>query len=554
MKMQIKKILALVLAAVMCLGVMAGCNIEDEDDTVITKPSIPVVENKDFKNSETYPLDSDKTYDITIAKSVDDFNSFDCVTRWEEVTGVETDFTALSGEAYKLAVTTGDFGDAVLYSSQIDRAKWNEMGMEGRFVNFLDYIEYMPNFALALERYPEVIDAIVAPDGGVYSLPRIGTTSTAHDALYVRTDYLKAAGWEELPQTTDELMECLGDLKAYYGANNPDFYPLSAHSKNYIKWNAANGLLHFLFPSFGDLMDAKYSVDANNKIVFGASTEQYKRLLTYVNQMLEAGYMEFGPDIYSEDGTNATASNLAGNIAMSTYASYMTTAQFASGELDMTLLSPLTSQWQSEKRFDPVASVVWQNNGINATLPEEDIIVLAKWFDSFYAFQDNPLNEEGTIWGISFWLGELNKDFTIDEDAKTYTILDHEGYESGSLWATANSVGGNLGLFGTEDWMYVQESNTGLEIKGIGTIENTMPYAVDRFRVDWLLLTESESETYADNWTNIFNYVTEWTAKFVAGDYDIEDKWDEYLDGLDSMGVYEVQEAYQAAYDRYLAQ
>lgn len=550
MKKQMKKILALVLATLICIGVMSGCVVEDGDDVVITKPSIPVNIGTNVKNSEIYPLNAAKTYNITIASAVDDFNALDCVERWEEVTGVKTDFLGLSGEAYKLGVTTGDFGDAVFYSGGIDRSKWNEMGMEGRFVNFMDYIEYMPNFVRALEKYPHALDVCVAADGGIYSLPRIGTTSTTHDALYVRTDYLKAAGWDKAPETVDELLKCLGDLERQFGSN-PDFYPITAHSKDYIKWNSV-GLLHFLFPSFGDMMSTVYNVDGNGKIVFGAGTEQYKRMLSYVNQIMGAGYMEFGADVYSEDGTNATANNLAGNIAMSTYASYMTPAQFASGELEMTLLSPLTSQWQSEKRFSPTAEVQWMNNGINAYLPEEDIITLVKWFDSFYAFQDNPLNEEGTIWSISFWLGELNKDFTIDAEANTYTVLDHEGYESGSLWATANSVSGCLGQYGTENWMYVQDSNTGLEIKGIGTIENTLPYAVESFDVNWLLLTESEAEVYADNWTNVFNYVTEWTAKFIVGDYDIEGKWDEYISGLDSMGAYEIAEAYQTAYDRHM--
>jgi putative aldouronate transport system substrate-binding protein len=51
----------------------------------------------------------------------------------------------------------------------------------------------------------------------------------------------------------------------------------------------------------------------------------------------------------------------------------------------------------------------------------------------------------------------------------------------------------------------------------------------------------------------VFNYVTEWAAKFVVGDYDINAKWDEFLDGLDSMGAYEIAEVYQTAYDRYKA-
>lgn len=550
MKKQIKKLLALVLAMIMCVGVMAGC-VPDDEDSEIIKATLPVTQTN-VKNAEIYPLDSDKTFNITCV-GTDDVGSRDCFARWEEVTGVETNITTMAADAFKLSVTTGDYGDAVFYAGSVAKDKWNELGMAGRFVNFLDYIEYMPNFARALNTYPSALDVVAAPDGGVYSLPRIGTTSTTHCALYVRTDYLKAAGWDEVPATTDELMECLFDLRTAF-ADKEDFYPITAHSNTYMGWANRQSLLGFLFPSFGELVSTSYVVDEETgKVVFGASTEQYKRVLAYIREMMSKGYMEFGADIYSEDGTNGTASNLAGNIAFSPYASYMTTKQFASGELDMTLLSPLTSQWQSEKRFYANYEVLWQNNGINAYLPEEDIITLVRWFDSMYAFSDNPLNEEGTIYGISFWLGEENKDFVLDKEAKTYTILPHDGYETGSLWLNANSMSGALALYDTENWMYVQDSDTGMEVKGRDTLTNTLPYAVDVFDVNRLILSESESEVYTDNWVNLDTYITEWTAKFIVGDYDLDAKWDEYVAGLETMGVDELAAAYQSAYDRHIA-
>lgn len=550
MKKQIKKILALILAMIMCMGVMSGC-VEDEDDSEIIKATLPITQT-DVKNTDIYPLDSDKVFNIACG-GTDDVGARDCFARWEEVTGVEIEVTTMAADAMKLSITTGDYGDAVFYSGALSKDKWNELGMAGRFVNFLDYIEYMPNFARALNTYPAALDVVAAPDGGVYSLPRIGTTSTTHSAVYIRTDYLKAAGWDEVPTTTDELMDCLFDLKTAFN-DNDDFYPITAHSYTYMTWDNRQSLLGFLFPSFGDLVSTSYVVDeTTGEVVFGAGTEQYKRLLAYLNEMMNKGYMEFGADIYSEDGTNATASNLAGNVAISPYASYMTTKQFASGELDMTLLSPLTSQWQSEKRFYANYEVLWQNNGINAYLPEEDIITLVRWFDSMYAFSDNPLNEEGTIYGISFWLGEEGKDFVLDKEAGTYTILPHEGYETGSLWLNDNSMSGALALYDTENWMYVQDSDTGMEIKGRDTLANTLPYSVDVFDVNRLILTESESEVYSDTWVNLSTYISEWTAKFIVGDYDLNAKWDEYVAGLETMGMSELKAAYQSAYDRHIA-
>ena len=551
MKKQIKKILALILVAVMCMGVMSGC-VDDTEDSEIIKATVPVVQT-DVKNADIYPLDCDKTFTIVCTDATDNVGSRDCFARWEEVSGVKTDVVGMTGEALKLAVTSGDYGDAIFYTGSFSKAKWNELGMAGRFVNFLDYIEYMPNFARALNTYPEAIDVVSAPDGGIYSLPRIGLTSTTHPAWFVRTDYLKAAGWDELPTTTDELMQCMFDLKTAFSGNE-DFYPISPYASGHMGWQSSNGLVCQLFPAFGELMKTGFYVNPETgKVEFGADTEQYKRVLSYIREMMAKGYMEFGPEVFSEDGTNAQASYLAGNACFITVASFMTPAQFASGELEMTLMSPLTSQWQSEPRFDANDRVNWQNNGINAYLPEEDIITLVRWFDSMYAFSDNPLNEEGTLYGISFWLGEEGKDFTLDKEAMTYTMLPHEGYESGSLWLNANSMGGSLALYDTEDWMYVQDSNTGMEVKGLGTLNNTLPYAVDIFEISRLTLTESESDVYNDVWTNVSLYIDEWTAKFIVGEYNLETQWDEYLSGLERMGYEELRDVYQTAYDRHIS-
>lgn len=549
MKNQIKKILALTLAVIMCMGIMSGCVVEEEDSEII-KATLPVTQTSS-KNTEIYPLDSDKTFTIACG-GTDDVGARDCFDRWNEVTGVETEVITYAGDALKLSITTGDYGDAVFYAGALSKDKWNQLGMEGRFVNFLDYIEYMPNFARALNTYPEALDVVAAPDGGIYSLPRIGTTSTTHGAIYVRTDYLKKAGWDRVPETIDELMQCMFDLKTAF-ADKEEFYPATGHQATYMGWNSYSSWLGFLFPSFGELLAPGYLVnEETGKVEFGANTEQYKRLLSYMNEMMKKNYMEFGPDIYQEDGTNATASNLAGNIAISPYASYMTTAQFESGKIDMTLLSPLTSQWQSEKRFRANNTVIWQNNGINAYLPEEDIITLVRWFDSMYAFSDNPLNEEGTIYGISFWLGEEGKDFEVNKEDGTYYILPHEGYESGSLWLNANSMSGALALYDTKDWMYVQASNTGMEIKGRDTLTKTLPYAVDFFDVNRLILTESESEVYSDTWTNLDTYISEWSAKFITGDKNLDSDWNEYIAGLETMGMSKLMAAYQSAYDRHI--
>jgi hypothetical protein len=90
----------------------------------------------------------------------------------------------------------------------------------------------------------------------------------------------------------------------------------------------------------------------------------------------------------------------------------------------------------------------------------------------------------------------------------------------------------------------------GVGVKGQGTINNLWPYAETPFDLNSLVLTEDESDTYNDAWTDINAYITESTAKFITGDLDIETGWEGFINDLEKMGLQDVIDVYQAAYDR----
>ena len=557
-----KQLLALVLALVLCLSVFAGCQQNPAETTKSTEgtkategttvattdttaPAMPQT------NLEIYPLDSDKVYKIALVTTAD-VDNIPSIQKWEELTGVEVEYVEWTAEQMQTALATQEMPDAIFYTADIDKATLNEYGQAGFFVNYADYLDYMPNFKKALEEYPDAINFVKAEDGSFYTLPRIGTTSTTHGAIYVRTDMMNAAGWDELPATTEEFLQCLEDIQAHYSATDPDFTVFSAYAPTYLSWNNVANVLSVLYPSFGDGMRTAWDV-VDGKVVFGAATEQYKRLMQYMNDIFNvAGGKGFylGKDIYTEDGTNAKAHAAANHVAISAHLSFLSPANFESGNIDMTLLSPLTSEWQSEKRFAAKSNYVWVANCINASLPEEDIITLVRWFDSHYAQEEDPLNEEGSIWGIYHFVGEYGVDWTRDEEAGTYEILPHEGFETPGKWQSASIDGFINGLF---DFTYTSLTGTGLQAKGLGTNENTLPYASYWFDVTMMTLSEDEQAVYADYWTEIDTYITEKTAKYITGELNVEADWETFLADLENLHLQDVIDAYQSAYDRFSA-
>lgn len=83
----------------------------------------------------------------------------------------------------------------------------------------------------------------------------------------------------------------------------------------------------------------------------------------------------------------------------------------------------------------------------------------------------------------------------------------------------------------------------------MGTLVNCLPYAVEKSGVTNLTLSEDDQDTYSDCWTDIDNYISQMTAKFITGEEDLEAGWAAYLSNLEKMGLDEVLEIYQNTYD-----
>ena len=554
MKAMTKKLLALLLTLVLCLGMFAGCVNEiptptpDNGGNGGTNGNIPIGGDT-TPNTEIYPLKSDKVF--TIATKTQDMNDRYFAQLWEEVTGVEVEYVVWDKEQVKLALAGKTLPDAFFATTEINKATAYEYGSAGYFVNFMDYLEYMPNFCKAIEEYPDTLTFVQNEDGSVYCLPRLGTTATTHNVMYVRTDMLKAAGWNETPKTTEDFLKCIKDLQAHYGAQMPDYLAFDGYKSSYMTWNGT-AIMAFFFPSFGELLQPGFTVSADGKnVVLGAATEQYKHLMEFMYDIYHSD--AFSQDVYTKDGTSSKALAAANKVAISPYMSFLTGDNFASGDIrELSVLEPLTSAYYDKQHYYARSNYTWHSAMINASLPEEDIITLVRWFDSFYATESNPLTADGNVWGLSAWLGKLGTDWVKNEEENTYEVLPHEGFDSSSNWVNTQGSGTQLYL---GEFMYIEQSGTGLMIKGEGTVDKLWPHVeAPAFDISMLTLNEEENNIYSDYWTDINKYIGEETAKFITGQRSIETEWDQFVTDLYALGLQDVLDAYQSAYDRQMKQ
>ena len=105
--MNAKKLTALLLAVVLCLGTLAACNAEPAETTAppagttapaadTTAPAADTTEAAPLTNAERYPIDFDGTLTVVTGKA--DADKADNWVRWEEWTGVDVEWITTAQE------------------------------------------------------------------------------------------------------------------------------------------------------------------------------------------------------------------------------------------------------------------------------------------------------------------------------------------------------------------------------------------------------------------------------------------------------------------------
>lgn len=552
--MNAKKLLALLLALVLCVGTLAACSSDPQETTqsttkapegttAATEGTTEATGAAELKNTDIYPVSSDHTFTLATTRT-----DPEATVNWAlflDTVGIDYEWQINTNEQTPLMfIDEGSLPDIFWYCSGLSNVQIKEYGAAGMLVNLADYLDMMPNLSAAIEKYPNMLDMVVDENGNFYNLPGYKYELAGAAAFfYIRTDHTKAAGWEDLPTTVEDFLVMCEDLKNYY-ADVEGYYPMLSYNQNTLKYNGTNA--QFLFPAFGELMQPGIGTnDDFTKIEAGFATEQFKHYLTFMNEMYANGYLD--PDCFNSEGTATKAKTNEGLCTMHPHATQLTTENFPSGNLDFQAMPSMTSQYQSEARWPMMDLIKSWPIMISSTC--DDIETAVKVLDACFASTDNRLNEEGTVWAESLWLGELGVDFTYDDAANTYEILPHEGFDSSSAWlATAGP--GNTPFM---EWPYYENSGTGLMVKCQSFLDIQMPVAVDVFYTSHLILTADEQDIYTDCWTDIETYINEMNAAFITGQKDIEAEWDTYVSTLYDMGLQDVIDVYQAALDRYNA-
>lgn len=544
-----KKLISLLLAATMIASLCACGNDETKTGTSETSktsesavtsetPSETVVENQ-----EPYPIVTEEITLRGLVVGADTTASKDR-TVWqkvEEVTGINIEWEFIDSEALATYLAGGDWPDFFLTS--FSDAIVNDYGISGgKFVNLLEYLDYMPNLVQTFEDYPVAKAAATEINGEMYEFPGItaGVTAVFVKPFY-RTDLFEAAGVTEAPKTVEDFYNALVAVKNSTG--EAPWIPRIDQEQNY--WTLP------IYSAFGTGTSMRFDVDENGQVYLARTTEQMKQYYLFMNKLYEEGLLH--KECATIENNTRTELEQSGKVAiLENAASKLTEKDFASGTVELAALAPLTSEFDSTQTYQDRPQVEFKFGPfLNA---ESDYVVeMCKMFDIMYATEEVV---EGTgLYGQAFCYGLEGVDWKWTETG-SYEQFKSDKYDAVNTYLASevNWYSGGMGRYDAFGGL-VTEVPGNNQARQMGYAENVIPYETEEGMFIWKLLKFTEDEQYVlDNkWSDIQTYYLKMNAEFITGVTDIEANWDAYLAELEKMGLKDVLAVYQAAYDRWVS-
>ncbi len=509
-----KKTLSLVLALVLALGVFCAPALAAE-----------------------YPLVSEP---VTVSGLIEKESVGNERILWKELeklTGIHVEWTAVESDSMPVFLAAGNWPD--FFHFTLDSAAINDYGiLGGKFVDYNAHLDEMPNFVQSLADYSELTKAITETNGAIYQLPYIEESATTCQArVYYREDTLRDAGCE-MPTTTEEFYEVLKKLKEYNNGAAPLI--VSIFSGSYFE--------PFMYASFGPSRVPDFEDDGEGNVVFNRTSEQYKRFLTYMNQLYKEGLLH--QEYLTLDGTTRLSLAQEGlGVFMDGTAHSLTEGDFKSGKCEIGVLAPLTSEFDSERVVMGQYPFSGGSYAINAD--SKYVSELCKLFDILYATEEvapgTGLYGEAGCYGPEGMMWKF-----ADDEHNYYEFTLPEGYEGSTTnYQYDEMIYTNSGR-ATALAHAVTSTPGNAQSRQLGFVNNLIPYHEDTpFPTKFLKFTEDEQFVLDNNYVEIKSKVEEMRSQFITGVADIEQQWDAYVNELNAMGLDEVLKVYQASFDRW---
>lgn len=586
----LKKLLAMLLALTMVLGLLAGCGasgVASTSDTAVESaaqsadeadaaeeapdaaPAQDAAEPAESSAAEE-PEDAEEpanagpfeaaSADLPIADGVKfsyfvelpgymsmfNVNSYADVPAWAkavELTGVDMDFTIVNMESlqttFSLMAASGDFTDMIAGASA-QYSSTEQMLEDGAAIDLMEYKDQMPNYWKVLDYYDDYKTVAITQDGYLPEAITVADDYREQAGLQIRQDWLDDMG-ADIPTTFDELHDVLLAFANDYGADHALLLTGSAQ----MTGSALVGGYGSVGFEGADTTANMFVVDG--KIQNGFLADGYKDYMEMVAQWYAEGIIarDFATESNDPFTSNADAYISGGNAGVWSSQSDNMDSNQASGE-SLTpgyKISPMAQITLDGEKFHFADSGVGVNAmGKNVSITEdcEDVDTAVAWLDFWYTDEGIKLANYG-IEGESWEYNAEGKPELTD------LVLHNDQFPMISFATTYYTLAcvATLQDYHRQDPAYSEANLAAMEL-WTETSDDlyTLPSQVE--------LTQDENLDYSNLWSDIATYAATEVFKFVMGEYNFDSDWDNFIDTLKDMGLEDCIDIYQDAYDRYV--
>ena len=570
-----KKVLALLLAAAMVTGCMAGCGGGSSEtastgsaDTSAAEEAAPADDAAAAEDSgEEAPAEEasgekTKLTALFISHSLTkDLEEMQWLQEIEEEANVEVEWEQIRADWETVKSTrlaSGDIPDIMI--NAVNDADITQY--QGLFLTLNSYIsaETTPNIQAMFDEEPDTLALATNVDGNIYSLPKFqGKWPDTNTVMFINQQWLDNLGLE-MPTTFSELKEVLiafRDEDANGNGDPSDEIPFDFNAGTNNAWfNSAYSLTRLMGAMGIQLTD--YGTDSyfveDGQVKSYAVDERYKLFMKYM------------ADLYAEGLINT-------NAITNDYSMFQSLSR---GNENGDALVGVVFGWEETDKFgptlysqyEPVAPLDydidcepgtydtrWSNDFNVLNMASNRVVVNANCADPEAAmrfvdrFYDPAVSVQVLFGGISDGCVEQ----TGDNSFKVLDPLDPDTDSGTWKWTSSMADNGPMYIRRSTEIEFAQDMAYALEERTV--YEDTLAKASesDTYPQMFMKYSQEDQNTMALTQANINNIIDNQWSLWLTGQADIDSTWDSYVESVEAAGLSQVLEIRQKAFDNYLA-
>lgn len=533
--MQRKKIISILMTAMIALSILSGCAGKQAPGTGSTAEA-DVDKGAELKIH--YHANNKYTIVDANGKLQPVFEKVQADTGYK-LTNVANPVATDSAQEFQLQAAEQFTAD--IYGGNSLSQEFMKYGMQGGFVALNDLIDkHAPNLKKFLNEHPEVKKSITAADGKIYYIPYVPDGGVAR-TYFLRTDWLKDLGLE-MPKTVEELEKVLVAFKEKDPNKNGKADEIPYFND---KWQEAIRLANLWGARVygSDNYDVRTVLDKNDKMYHAWISPDFKEALKNMAAWYKKGLID--PEFVTRKANTArqtllTKENRGGMTHewVASTSGYNENAELLKAIPNFKFEGMLPPSSSKGPGFEEHQRMVVKPDGWAISSQSKHQVAAIKFMDYFFTEAGRRLANFG-VEGQTYDMKDGKPVFKTE-------ALTAAGGTNKYLWETQ---GAQMPIGYWQDYNYEDQWTNAI---GRDAVKKYMDAKVIINNPTPVLnFNQQEKATY-DKLNNPLNtYLDEQVQKMIMGLIDVESGWDAYVAEAKKLGADDIVKIYQSAYDRY---